>query len=59
MICKLPPGSTYKLKVWAYSQAGEGPSATIDINTQIMSESVFYFLLLFKDMLDIVLIRED
>ena len=38
VVCKLAAGGKYELRVWAYSDAGDGPSATITITTQIISK---------------------
>ncbi|XP_022802072.1 uncharacterized protein LOC111339637 isoform X2 [Stylophora pistillata] len=35
VICHLSPGVKSKISIWAYSEAGEGPKAAVNITTQI------------------------
>ncbi|KAL9980873.1 hypothetical protein ACROYT_G009512 [Oculina patagonica] len=36
VVCKLTPGAQHVLKIWAYSDAGKGPFATINVTTQVI-----------------------
>lgn len=40
VICHLSPGVKSKISIWAYSEAGEGPKAAVNITTQITSKLV-------------------
>ena len=41
IVCKLTPGVKQDIKIWAYSEAGEGPKASATITTQIISKLVW------------------
>ena len=41
VICGLTPGQKSEITIWAYSEAGEGPKATVHITTQVTSKLVF------------------
>ena len=40
IVCKLTPGVKQDIKIWAYSEAGEGPKASASITTHIISKLV-------------------
>ena len=44
VICGLTPGQKSEITIWAYSEAGEGPKATVHITTQVTSKLVFWLI---------------
>ena len=46
IVCNLNPGNIYTVSVWAYSEVGEGPKASISFSTQTLSKSHFVIILI-------------
>lgn len=44
VICGLTPGQKSEITIWAYSEAGEGPKATVHITTQVTSKLVIWLI---------------
>lgn len=57
IVCNLNPGNIYTVSVWAYSEVGEGPKASISFSTQTLSKSHFVIILIIFFRLEYIFLR--
>lgn len=57
IVCNLNPGNIYTVSVWAYSELGEGPKASISFSTQTLSKSHFVIILIIFIPLEYIFLR--